>query len=81
VSVVRHWPRLPREAVDTLFLAAFEARLDGALSNLVWWKVFLSMAGGLELDDLYSPFQHKPACHSITATSRKQDVISSLNFF
>ena len=30
----------------------FEARLDGALSNLVWWKVSLPTAGGLELDDL-----------------------------
>lgn len=30
----------------------FKARLDGALSNLVWWQVSLPMAGGLELDDL-----------------------------
>jgi len=27
----------------------FKATLDGALSNLVWWKVSLPMAGGLEL--------------------------------
>ena len=33
-------------------LAVFQARLDGALSNLVWWKVSLPMAGGLEPDDL-----------------------------
>ena len=26
--------------------------LDGALSNLVWWKMSLLMAGGLEPDDL-----------------------------
>ena len=26
--------------------------LAGALSNLVYWKVSLPMAGGLELDDL-----------------------------
>jgi len=26
--------------------------LDGALSNLVLWKVSLPMAGGLKLDDL-----------------------------
>jgi len=25
--------------------------LDGALSNLVWWKMSLLMAGGLEPDD------------------------------
>ena len=35
VSVVRHWNRLPREAVDAPSLAVFKARLDGALSNLV----------------------------------------------
>jgi len=35
LRVVRHWHRLPREAVDALSLAVFKARLDGALSNLV----------------------------------------------
>ena len=48
--MVRHWHRLPREAVDTQSLEVFKARLDGALSNLVWWEVTLPMAGGLELD-------------------------------
>ncbi|KFZ59067.1 hypothetical protein N338_08897, partial [Podiceps cristatus] len=33
--VVRHWHRLPREAVDAPSLEVFKARLDGALSNLV----------------------------------------------
>ncbi|GAB0191423.1 hypothetical protein GRJ2_001607600 [Grus japonensis] len=33
--VVRHWNRLPREAVDAPSLQAFKARLDGALGNLV----------------------------------------------
>jgi len=35
VSVVKHWHRLPREAVDAPSLATFKARLDGALRNLV----------------------------------------------
>ncbi|KFW71293.1 hypothetical protein AS28_04841, partial [Pygoscelis adeliae] len=35
VQVVRHWNRLPREAVDAPSLEVFKARLDGALSNLV----------------------------------------------
>ena len=35
VRVVRHWNRLPREAVNAPSLEAFKARLDGALSNLV----------------------------------------------
>jgi len=35
VRAVRHWHRLPREAVAAPSLAVFKARLDGALSNLV----------------------------------------------
>ncbi|KFZ59880.1 hypothetical protein N321_13403, partial [Antrostomus carolinensis] len=33
--VVRHWNRLPREAVDAPSLEAFKARLDGALGSLI----------------------------------------------
>jgi len=35
MSVVKHWNRLPREAVDGPSLEMFKARVDGALSNLV----------------------------------------------
>ncbi|KFP13691.1 hypothetical protein Z169_08033, partial [Egretta garzetta] len=35
MRAVRHWNRLPREAVDAPSLEVFKARLDGALSNLV----------------------------------------------
>jgi len=35
MRVAKHWNRLPREAVDVPSLEVFEARLDGALSNLV----------------------------------------------
>ncbi|KFW69027.1 hypothetical protein AS28_06959, partial [Pygoscelis adeliae] len=35
MRVVRHWNRLPREAVDAPSVEVFKARLDGALSNLV----------------------------------------------
>jgi len=52
MRVVRYWPRLSREAVSSLSLEVFKARLDGALSNLGWWKMSLLMAGGLEPDDL-----------------------------
>ncbi|KFQ36177.1 hypothetical protein N332_09773, partial [Mesitornis unicolor] len=35
VRVVRHWHRLPREAVDAPSLEVFKARLDTALSSLL----------------------------------------------
>jgi len=46
--VVKHWNRLPREAVEAPSLKTFKARLDGALSNLIWWKMSLLTAGGLD---------------------------------
>jgi len=52
MRVLRPWPRLPGEAVAVPSLAVLKARLDGALSNLGWWKLSLLMAGGLEPDDL-----------------------------
>ncbi|KFQ46153.1 hypothetical protein N333_13280 [Nestor notabilis] len=35
VRVLRHWHRLPREAVAASSLAVFKARLDRAWNNLV----------------------------------------------
>ncbi|KFQ27286.1 hypothetical protein N332_13324, partial [Mesitornis unicolor] len=35
VRALRHWHRLPREAVDASSLEVFKARLDRALSSLV----------------------------------------------
>jgi len=35
MRVVKHWNRLPREAVSAPSLEVLKARLDGALSNLV----------------------------------------------
>jgi len=46
MRVVKHWNRFPREAVAAPSLAVLKAGLDGALSNLVWWKMSLLMAGG-----------------------------------
>ena len=45
MRVVRHWHRLPREAVAAPSLAGFKARLDGAGSSLGWWKGSLPIAG------------------------------------
>jgi len=44
--MVRPWHRLPRDAVGAPSLAVCKARMDGALSTLVWWKGSLPMAGG-----------------------------------
>ncbi|KFQ03055.1 hypothetical protein N330_11877, partial [Leptosomus discolor] len=35
MRLVRHWNRLPREAVDAPALEVLKARLDRALNNLV----------------------------------------------
>ncbi|KFO72207.1 hypothetical protein N303_07186, partial [Cuculus canorus] len=35
IRVVRHWNRLPKEAVDAPSLKVFKARLDGALGSLI----------------------------------------------
>jgi len=35
MRVVRHWHRLPREAVDAPSMETLKVRLDGAVSNLV----------------------------------------------
>jgi len=51
MRVVKHWHRLPREAEEAPALETFKARLDRALSNLVWLKMSLLTAGWLGLDD------------------------------
>jgi len=53
--VVRHWNRLPREAVDAPSLKVFMVRLDEALGKLILWEVSLSIGRGMEL----GPFQPK----------------------
>ena len=58
--VVRHWHRLPREAVDAPSLEEIKARLDGFLVNLMWWEVPLPMAWGWNHVVLLGPFQFKP---------------------
>ena len=51
---------MPKEVVDAPSLEAFKARLDVALSSLVWWLVTLHIAGGLEQDGHCGPFQPRP---------------------
>jgi len=47
VGVMKPWHRMPREVVAAPSLETFKARLDRALSNLVWLKMSLLTAGGL----------------------------------
>jgi len=47
MRVIKHWNRLPREAVEAPSLEVFKPRLDGGLSSLVWLKMSLLTAGGL----------------------------------
>ena len=49
---MRHWNKLPREVANPPSPETFKARLDQALSNLIWmWNVpFLFRVVGL--DDL-----------------------------
>ena len=47
MKLVKHWNRLPGEAVEAPSLETFKARLDGALSNLTELKMSLLTAGGL----------------------------------
>jgi len=56
---------MPKEVVDTPSLEAFKARLDVALSSLVWWLTILHVAGGLKLDDRCGPFQPRPFYDSV----------------
>jgi len=44
LRVVRHWNTLHKN-VDAPSLAVFKARLNGALSTLVWWKGSLPVLG------------------------------------
>jgi len=46
--VVKPWPRLPREVVDAPSLETSQVRLVGPLSNLIWLKTSLLMAGGMD---------------------------------
>ena len=67
LRMVKPWPRLPREVVDAPSLETSKARLDGALSNLVWLKMSLAHCRGVGLDDLQRspPFQPKTFYHSV----------------
>jgi len=45
MRVVKHWDMLPRDVFCAPSLETFQVSLDGALSNLIWVKMSLLMAG------------------------------------
>lgn len=48
MTVVRHCYRLPGEVVDPPSLEVFKARLDGALTHVVYWNVSPAHSTGIE---------------------------------
>jgi len=48
MRLVKHWNRLLREVVKVPSLEIFKVWLDGDLSNLVYLKMSLLIAGGLD---------------------------------
>jgi len=48
MGVVKCWKRLPREVVDAPSLETLKARVDRTRSNLIWLKMSLLTAGGLD---------------------------------
>lgn len=46
LRVVKHWQRLPREAVGAQSLEALRIRLEGALSNPIYQRCPCSLQGG-----------------------------------
>jgi len=48
MRMLKHWVKLPRKVLSAPSLETSKAKLDGALSNLIWLKMSLPMTGGLD---------------------------------
>jgi len=57
VRVMRHWNKLPREVANPPSPETFKARLDQALSNLIYLCMSLFNAGELDWMTFKGPFQ------------------------
>ena len=55
---------------DAPALETLKARLDGALSILMWLKMSLLMAGGLGWMSFKVPFQHKLFADSMVSVAK-----------
>lgn len=47
MKVFKHWNNLHKKVVVVPFLQVFKAKLDGALDNVIFWKVFSSQSSGI----------------------------------
>lgn len=56
VRVIKQWSRLTGEVVNALSLEILKARLDKALSNLLYLKKSLLVCQGVVLHDLFWSF-------------------------
>ena len=69
MRVVRHWHRLPREAVDAPSLEALKARLESSLVNSLGYGRCPCLQQGVRLGELQGPFQPKPFYPSVILCS------------
>lgn len=61
--LIRHWHRLPKEAVHAPLLGVFKPRLDGVWGNLAWLCPYFWRGLGAQEDtrqSFKSPFRAKP---------------------
>ena len=65
MRVVRHWNRLPSEAMNAPFLEALKVRLDGGCEQRRLEGGDPAYSRGLKLGDLKGPFQPKPSYDSM----------------
>ena len=67
--------------VDTPSLEAIKARLDGALSSLIWWETTLPMARGSEeiIFKVPSNSSHSMIlCNNIQGSNKLEEQLTSL---
>lgn len=71
MTMVTHWKGLLREVMVAPSVEALKARFDGALSNLLLWKVSLPMA--------FWSFRHEALHNNMILHNFASDIIISLD--
>lgn len=68
IGVVKQWHRLPRYMVDVQSMETFQVRMDRVVSSLIWLKMLLFPAGGLDWVVFKGPFQLKVFYESLASS-------------